>query len=234
MNNPGNDAQLKQQLLADGHGAFDAGDYTRALDYYHRAALLDNGDPAAWTGLGLCFSNLDFPREAWRSYLLALSIEPRNPDALWYASEFLFELEDLPLADLFLGHYLAVEQDADKLAEARQLRAEIHAEAEARGLSLGLDRGDEAAAVLESEGNAELGAQLEQQPADEAVEPELTADDVRLSDEELEAQALLGERFVPQLALRLSGFEGNCQHCALNIPQDAPYCYSCKMIHFYD
>jgi tetratricopeptide (TPR) repeat protein len=224
-------ADLKQQLMADGHEAFDAADYTRALEFYHRAALLDSSDGGVWTSIGLTFNNLEFPRETWRSYLLALQMDPRNADALWYAAEFLFEIEDLPLADLFLGHYLNVEADSEKQNEARQLRREIHAEAQARGVVLEQDRAQAAEEVLEGTPNAEL-----LQEGDEGSSPEVEQEEqeVQLSEEELEEIAMADGRFVAPLMLRLSGFEGRCDHCKLQIPFDAPYCWSCKMIHFYE
>ena len=226
-------ADLKQQLMSDGHAAFDAGDYARALDFYHRAALIDNTDSAVWTAIGLAFNNLEFPREAWRSYLLALQMDPRSPDALWHASEFLFEIEDLPLADLFLRHYLAAEQDAEKLEEARQLRHEIHTEAQARGVVLEQVRSAAAEEVLEGKSGAqvplgETGSMGHEQDDDDPEE------ELQLSEEELEEMALSGSRFIPPLSLRLSGFDGRCQHCSLQIPHDAPYCWSCRMIHFYE
>jgi tetratricopeptide (TPR) repeat protein len=226
------DTELKAQLLEGGHVSFDSGDYTRALDLYHRVSLLDKSDSAIWTSLGLTFNNLDFPREAWRSYLLALNLDPRNTDALWYAAEFLFQIEDLPLADLFLGHYLALEQDVDKVAEARELREEIHTEAKARGVTLEQARGEVAASMLEG-GDSAVSEQIGAETDAEDVPVEESAD-WQLSEDELEQMALQGGRFTPPLQLRLSGFEAGCQHCGLQIPFDAPYCWSCKMIHFYD
>lgn len=234
MDEAADNAALKQQLMADGHAAFDAGDYARALDFYHRVALLDHSDVAVWTSIGLTFSNLDFPREAWRSYLLAMQIDPRSADALWYASEFLFEIEDLPLADLFLGHYLTVEQDADKLQEARQLRDEIRAEGKVRGVDFGDARTEDAQFMLDNPEHAEIGEPPQDEQDPEELPANTESEDWRMSEEELEEAALDGRRFVPPLVLRLSGFEGICQHCKLQIPLDAPYCWSCKMIHFYD
>jgi tetratricopeptide (TPR) repeat protein len=227
------DQALKRQLIEVGDSAFDEGDYMRALDNYHRASLVDHGDAAVWTALGLTFNNLDFSREAWRSYLLALSVEPNRADALWYASEFLFQLEDLALADLFLSRYIEVEQDAERLQEARQLQQEIHAEAESRGIQLSADRADEAEALLENSDGSTVAEQIDAAGQAEE-EDEITMEDILLSDEELETEALAGERFIPPLSLKLNGFESTCSHCGLQIPADAPYCWSCRMIHFYE
>jgi hypothetical protein len=228
MDDTANNTELKEQLLADGHEAFDASDFMRALDFYHRAALLDANDIAVWTALGLTFSNLDFPREAWRSYLLALNIEPSNANALWYAAEFLYEVEDLSLADLFLGNYLMVEEDPEKQQEGRQLRDEIRAEGKARGISFDDTRSADAQHMLDNPDQPTLDD-----------EPELAgnataSEDWSMSEDELEEAALSDGRFTPPLSLRLLGSEGFCQHCKLQIPLDAPYCWSCKMIHFYE
>jgi tetratricopeptide (TPR) repeat protein len=229
MDQAANNTERKEQLIGDGHAAFDAGDFTRALDFYHRAALLDANDITVWTSLGLTFNNLDFPREAWRSYLLALNIEPSNANSLWYASEFLYEIEDLPLADLFLGHYLQVEEDPEKLDEARQLREEIRAEGKARGISFDDARSTDAQHMLD---NPDQPA-LDDEPGENEAEDTLS-EDWRMSEDELEQAALSGGRFTPPLSLRLLGSDGMCQHCKLQIPLDAPYCWSCKMIHFYE
>ena len=231
---PPTDPVLKQQLFDSGNASFDDGDYARALDSYHRITVLDPRDAAAWSALGLTLSNLDFPREAWRSYLLALNLAPSNPDTLWYATEFLFQIEDLALADLFLGRYLEVEQDAEKLGEARLMRSEIRAEAQSRGIELEAERGAEAETLLASETNRDA-FESDEAGADPELDVEDADDEVvsQLSDEELEELAVSG-RFIPPLVLSLRGFGANCRHCGAHIPADAPHCWSCKMIHFYE
>ncbi|MDQ3023038.1 MAG: hypothetical protein M3R04_01440 [bacterium] len=225
---------LKDQLYAEGHLAFDSDNFLRALDCYHRASLLDSSDAKVWVALGLTFSNLDFPREAWRSFLLALSLDKVNTNALWHAAEFLFEIEDLALADLFLGRYLALEVDEERLAEAHQLRKEMHFEAAARGITLPKGRGEQVEAMFDAVTNADVRAQIGSLDTEEHQADEMEEEEIQLSDEELEAQALGSTHFLPPLALRLSGFDGRCRHCSLQIPADAPFCWSCRIILFYD
>ena len=123
------DAQDKQaakdELLAKGDEAFDAEEFEKALDFYHRATVLDGQDVNAWNALGMTYYNLDFPREAWRSYKLALHVDPDNLDSLWYAAEFLFNMEDYLLAKAFLTRYIERETEPERLANAKSLLEDV-------------------------------------------------------------------------------------------------------------
>ncbi|MCC7478180.1 hypothetical protein IT575_06940 [bacterium] len=121
---PGAEQQEKLQWLAHGDSAFDREDYGRALECYHQASMLDKRDSKVWSNLGLCFSNLGYKREAWRSFKLALQVAEDDHMPLWYAGEFLCEMEDYPLATVLLSRYVQLESDPEYLAEARTLLEE--------------------------------------------------------------------------------------------------------------
>jgi tetratricopeptide (TPR) repeat protein len=225
--------ELKAQLLEAGHAAFDNEDFTAALEQYHRACLLDPNDAAVWTALGLTFSNLEFPREAWRSYLLALHFEPENRNALWYSAEFLASMGDLDLALMLLERYMGLEDDPERRTEAQELQTQLKQEAQDHGLNLDAGRRAAASDLLQGGSQAATGELLVHESEAE-TEGEAAPADIALSDEELEALALSGQTFIPPLTLTLSGFEAVCPHCSLHIPRDAPFCWSCRMIHFYD
>ncbi len=114
-------ATAKRELMAKGDKAFDAEDFEKALDYYHRVTVLDGQDSTAWNALGMTYYNLDFPREAWRSYKLSLQVDPENLETLWYAAEFLYNMEDFLLAKAFLNRYIEREIDPDRLGAAKSL-----------------------------------------------------------------------------------------------------------------
>ena len=42
------------------------------------------------------------------------------------------------------------------------------------------------------------------------------------------------ETFQAGLQLVLTGLQAKCANCSSSIPEDAPYCYSCRAPHFYD
>jgi tetratricopeptide (TPR) repeat protein len=63
--------------------------------------------------------------------------------------------------------------------------------------------------------------------ADEPAEGSADEEEVIWGDDEQEG-------FVADLSLQLTGFAGTCSNCSIQIPRDAPYCYSCKRPHFYN
>jgi tetratricopeptide (TPR) repeat protein len=211
----------KQDFIDRGNAAFDAEQYEAALEAYHSASLIDGQDAAVWSLLGLTYANLEFPREAWRSYLLSLHLSPDDMGTVWYAGEFLYTMGDLPLARVFLRRYLGLETDAEKRAEAEELLAAIEAE-------IGPEPED-------TENVDELVSQLEN-----AEQPPAVGTQVQAIDEgELESLAFTvadeGEPlpFEAVLSLKLTGFDSKCEGCSAAIPYDAPFCYICKLPHFY-
>ena len=136
--------------------------------------------------------------------------------------------QDFELARLVLARYIKLEEDEARREEARELLAEAN-----------LQLGDDAeAGVLESVDDADdmeeeevpQGFGLEDQAAEE---PGWDEEDDGLDEEELEADESEG-RFVASLNLELTGMKATCSQCAAAIPADAPYCYNCKMPHFYE
>lgn len=223
--------EAKRQLIEAGDAAFDAEDYERALDCYHRASVLDGHDAAVWSALALTYANLEFPREAWRSHKLALNADGDDPDVLWYAGEFLFNMEDYELARLVLSRYLQLEEDAARRAEARELVEEA-------ARQLGLDDAEGAGLNIEEGVPVEEEADEEELPEGFVVEGDAAEDE---DGEDLEDFALGGDLaeldedgFVAGLALRLTGLHARCGHCGAGLPEDAPYCYQCLTPHFYE
>jgi tetratricopeptide (TPR) repeat protein len=241
--------EAKLDLMARGDSAYDEGDFTLALDCYHRASVIDRHDPATWCALGMAYYNLDFNREAWRSYLLALHCDPKRPDSLWYSAEFLVGVGDMHLASTLLSTYLTVETDPERLAEARALLAET---LEAlKGSPLTAEQRAEVAEALnqlartpedaEQAAPAELDPEnLPRQSAEESEtenqDEDGQAGNEAAEDEEEEADEYyeVDGGFVATLSLQLSGMAGLCEHCKTSIPYDAPYCFSCLMPHFYE
>jgi len=222
--------QAKADLLAAGNEAFDAEKYERALECFHRASVIDGSDAEVWSSLGLTYANLDFPQEAWRSYKLALYNDPEHRDTLWYAGEFLFNMEDFELAKLLLERYIRVEGDESRREEAREILTEVN-------LQLGVDEDQstllesvEAADELEEDQEVPEGFVVDDEAGDEGVWEDEDAD---YDDEELSLEEGEGG-FIASLNLELTGMKATCSHCAAGLPQDAPYCYSCKMPHFYE
>jgi tetratricopeptide (TPR) repeat protein len=222
------EVEQKNHLLAAGDEAFDGEDYARALDCYHRASLLDGSDPVVWTSLGLAYANLDLLREAWRSYKLALIADGEALDTLWYAAEFLYNVEDFIVARPLLERYISLEEDAQRREEAKEMLAEAvrligdDDEIRDRPVFTGSDDPFERADVdvddLEGFG-------LD----DEDEEPDADNDDDYADDD----MAYDDEQFVAGLQLELTGMGGKCPQCQTSIPLDAPYCYSCRAPHIY-
>lgn len=225
------EAAQKRRLLAAGDEAFDAEDYSRAVDCYHRATILDGSDSRAWALLGLAFANLELNREAWRSYKLALVCDSEDLDTIWYAAEFLFNIEDFLLGKLLLERYVSRESDAEKLAEAAEMLAELRRlapdddEIRDRPRFTGSDdiedeSDDEELAGFEIEDD--LGGAAE----DEDEEFTDWQDDEYGEDAE--------DRFTASLQLELTGMAGRCGKCSTALPLDAPYCYNCLAPHLYE
>lgn len=222
------EAEQKNRLLAAGDEAFDDEDYARALDCYHRASLLDGSDPVVWTSLGLAYANLDLVREAWRSYKLALVADGEALDTLWYAAEFLYNVEDFVVARALLERYISLEEDLQRREEAKEMLAEAvrlignDDEIRARPVFTGsddpLDFTDSELDDLEGFGLDDEGDDLDADNDDDYSD-----DDVADSD----------EQFVAGLQLELTGMGSKCPQCHTAIPLDAPYCYSCRAPHIY-
>jgi len=224
--------QAKRELIEAGNAAFDDDDFQLALNQYHKASLIDGSDAGVWCSLGLTYSNMGFSREAWRSYKLALHADPEHVDSLWYAGEFLFNQEDFELALPLLLQYISLEKDEQRLAEARELVEEMRSLAGA----------DDTSAIdprllsgVDAEGN-ELDPDedpLEGFEYEDAVEAgDIEEDDIDFS-EEADFEDLPPGTFQAGLQLVLTGMHAKCANCNTSIPEDAPYCYSCKAPHFY-
>jgi tetratricopeptide (TPR) repeat protein len=225
----------KSKLIQAGHEAFDAEDFEKALDCYHRASLLDNSDPVVWNCLGLTYTNLDFHREAWRSYKLALKSDPENLDAVWYGGEFLFNVRDYALARLFLTRYLELETDEQKTEEAQELLDQVKAE-------LGEDDIKNEVPISADPDDELADVETELPEGFEVEDEELSTDEFDEEDDEWESNDEYGdsfdeedeEMFTASLHLQLTGMSAKCQNCGTSIPADAPYCFNCKAPHFYE
>lgn len=232
-------AQTKEQLLAAGNAAFDADDYERALEYYHRATVLDGSDAAAWNALAMTYYNMDFPREAWRSYKLALHADTDNLQTLWYAGEFLFNMEDYTLSKMLLSRYVELESDAERAAEARALIAEAEELLGEEGEPASPEAAQPASAGEDEEEPAEedlpegFGYEDEEDEGDSDDEDEDDYDEEESGEEE-DLVDDEGEVFVAGLGLQLTGTDAKCNSCGAGIPVDAPYCYRCFAPHFYE
>jgi tetratricopeptide (TPR) repeat protein len=219
------------ELLKLGDTAFDNEDFERALDYYHRVTVLDGQNAAAWAALAMTYYNMDFPREAWRSYKLALQADPENTATLWYAAEFLYNMEDYVLAKALLDRYVERETDADRLAEAKDMLVEAERELAARGADeSAVERRHGPADEEDEDEDDELPEGFEYEDEDKAddVGDEDFDDDLSDGFEDDEAS------FVATLTLQLTGYDAECDNCSTRIPLDAPYCYVCLAPHFYD
>ncbi len=237
----------KSRLDEKGNEALDRDDYKMALECFHKITILDGSDPNGWNMLGVCFSNLEFAREAWRSYMLALAADPESLDALWYAAEFLTTMEDFELARLMLSRYMEIEVDEERLAEAREELDEINRQ-------LGDRRTGTATITVSDEELDEMEIELEDDEpeipdgyavdddeaefpieysdeeddfVDPVVDEYIEDENTGLSDEEEEA-------FVASVTLQLTGIAMSCRNCGSALPADAPYCFSCKSICFYE
>lgn len=233
-------AQTKEQLMAAGNAAFDADDYERALEYYHQATVLDGADAAAWNALAMTYYNMDFPREAWRSYKLALRADAENLQTLWYAGEFLFNMEDYTLSKMLLSHYVELETDPERAAEARALIVEaeelLGEEGESGGSKPGLPAtgGEDEEEQDEEELPEGFGYEDEhdEDEGEDDGEAEDESDDEGYGEEE-DLEDDDAEVFVAGLGLQLTGTEAKCDSCGTGIPLDAPHCYRCLAPHFY-
>lgn len=222
--------EKKQRLLEAGHEAFDQENYTRALDCYHRASVIDGSDSAVWSALGMTYANVDLHREAWRSYKLALVCDPDNVDALWYAAEFLFNLEDFFLAKAILERYISLEEDQVRREEARELLSEVLRQ-------IGDDddirdrprfTGTEDPLEIDEDEDPLEGFEIED-------EQDFGGDDFAEEGSRLAVgDADDEEEFIASLRLELSGMQAKCGKCSTPLPLDAPYCYNCLAPHIYD
>ena len=222
------------ELLEAGHSAFDVEDYKLALQHYHEASLLNSAEPEVWSALGLTFTNLDFNREAWRSHKLALAADPDRADSLWYAAEFLFGMEDYELAAFLLERYVQVETDKERLEEGRSMLEECRAHiSEHRGelkLEAGADDDDDDDDEEDEEDLEGFG--YEDDDEDDFSEDEEDEDDdaeAGLLDDETEGELT----FVADMLVQLTGTAAKCSHCGMGIPEDAPFCFGCRAMHFY-
>ena len=227
------ESAARAELISTGDAAFDREDYERALECYHRASALDGSEPEIWAFLGLTYANLDFPREAWRSYKLALTVDPEHTDTLWYAAEFLANMEDYLLAKLLLERYILRETDTNQLSLARELLANVSQHAPA-GME---QRTAKASVAMEGEDEDDFDEDDSLEDSFENEDLVSDEDDGEFDDDELEASAdeldVEEEAFVASLSLQLTGMESRCSNCGASIPLDAPYCYSCNAIQFY-
>ena len=223
--------EKKQRLLAAGHEAFDDEDFSRALECYHRASLIDSSDAAVWSALGMAYANLDLVREAWRSYKLALASDETHLDTIWYAAEFLYNAEDFALARVLLERYISLEEDALRREEAREMLADALREIgddddiRERPRYAGSDDPEEDLSEAEDLEGFEVEGE---DPADGDWDEEDEDDYV---DAYFEESA--DDEFVASLQLELTGMAAKCSRCGTGIPLDAPYCYNCRAPHVY-
>lgn len=225
------EAAKRERLLAAGHEAFDGEDYARALDCYHRASVLDGSDAKVWGMVGLAYANLDLPREAWRSFKLALVCDPEDLDTQWYAAEFLYNIEDFVLARLLLERYVTRETDPARLEEAEEMLADV------RRVATDDDELRERPRFTGSDDPDDLGEEEELAGFDIEDEVESAAEDADPDYDELVANAHdeeTEEQFTASLQLELTGMASRCPKCAAALPLDAPYCYSCLAPHLYE
>jgi len=148
---------------------------------------------------------------------------------VWYAAEFLYNIEDYPLAKLLLERYLAMETDQEKIDEARELLREVLRE-------LGGEEPERPLAVPQPATEEEEPEEVDElEGFDVEDEDDLAEEDEEDLDEEEDDLAFEEEEgeFVPGLELRLTGMEATCAKCATPIPLDAPYCYNCHAPVFY-
>ena len=241
----------KARLEAKGSEALDEEDYKLALECFHKLTILDGADANSWNMLGVCFANLEFAREAWRSYMLAFAADPENVDALWYASEFLINMEDFDLARLMLSRYLELETDEERLEEAREELDQVNRQlgdkrAGVRDGAISIDEPDLDELEIDEDDVAEdIPDGFEVDGGDDDlityVEEEDDDDEFDVTDEEdFEDDDNTGmseeeeETFVASVTLQLTGVSMSCRNCGTALPTDAPYCYSCKSICFYE
>ncbi|MBN2083004.1 hypothetical protein JW859_12465 [bacterium] len=221
--------EKKRRLIEAGEEAFDAEDYMRALDCFHRASILDSSDGAVWCTLAMAYANLDMPREAWRSYKLALLADPDDGETLWYAAEFLFNIEDFSISRVFLERYIAMEGDVRKQSEAQELLKEVlrqigdDDEIRERPRYTGSDDPE----IFEDDDEEDLdGFELE----DEFGESDSDDEDL---DDLFDAPLDEDHEFQANLNLELTGMRSKCSKCSVALPLDAPYCYNCLAPHIY-
>jgi tetratricopeptide (TPR) repeat protein len=225
------EAAKRERLLAAGNQAFDDEDYARALDCYHRASVLDGSDARVWGMIGLAYANLELHREAWRSFKLALVCDPEEMDTQWYAAEFLYNIEDFFLARLLLERYVTRETDAERLAEAEEMLADV------RRLATDDDELRERPRFTGSDDPDDAGEEEELAGFDIEDEVEIPADDADPDYDELEDGEFgeeTDEQFTASLQLELTGMASRCLKCAAALPLDAPYCYNCLAPHLYE
>jgi tetratricopeptide (TPR) repeat protein len=220
----------KDELIEAGNDAFDAEAYQAAFECYHKASLIDSGDPEVWNALGMTYANLDYPREAWRSYRLALQADPENLNALWYSAEFLYNLEDFYRCHMILERYLQLEDEPDQRQEAEELLSEVSHLIGDEPPVAAVDGDDDAE---EAEGDVlPEGFEEDEAPARApASEDEEDDDDLLAEEDEDLAQS---EYFQANIRLRLNDLENRCRECGTTLPTDAPYCYACHAPCFYD
>jgi tetratricopeptide (TPR) repeat protein len=226
--------QKKTELMETGNEAFDADAFSAAFECYHKAALLDPSDPEVWNALGLAYANLDYIREAWRSYRIALLADPDNLNALWYSAEFLYNQEDFELCRILLQRYIALEEEPEALAEAEELLQEVtHLIGEDDSE---IDLPDGAADFdEENDGTEKLPAGFEEEGAEGPVVKPVEEDEEEEEDdiEEVFDDEEASNRFVAGVALQLGDLSGKCKQCGTALPADAPYCYACNAPVFY-
>ncbi|MEZ5338923.1 MAG: hypothetical protein R3F46_11750 [bacterium] len=241
----------KERLEEKGNEALDNDDYKLALECFHKITILDGADPNGWNMLGVCFSNLEFAKEAWRSYMLALAADPENLDALWYASEFLSSMEDFELARLMLSRYIELESDEERLEEAREELDEVNRQlGDRRSGTKTINTTDDELDEMEMP-HGEDGDEEEELPEGFAVDEDDEADysmDFSVAEDDFEDEAEESfddddntgmsdeeeETFVASVTLQLTGVALSCRNCGTALPADAPYCFSCKSICFYE
>jgi hypothetical protein len=149
-------------------------------------------------------------------------------------------MEDYELANFLLERYVQVEADRERLAEARSLQEECRAhinehQATLKLKSTGIDKEDDEAEEEEVEDDELEGFGYEEgeddefdEDEDEDYEDEPFPDDI----EGVESDAELS--FVADMTVVLTGLSGRCSKCGMMLPEDAPYCFGCGTVHFYD
>ena len=234
------ETENKARLLDKGNEALDRDDYKLALECFHKVTVIDGADAEGWNLLGVSFSNLDFSKEAWRSYMLALAVDPENVAALWYSAEFLITMEDFELARLMLSRYIELEDDEERLAEANEELAEVTRQLGDRStkkpsLDLSSDEETDGVASDDDQDEEDLPDGFAIDSDDDEFGSEEYEDEEDGYDENIDSMSEEEEeKFIASVTLQLTGMNAACGACSTPVPTDAPYCYSCKSICFYE
>jgi tetratricopeptide (TPR) repeat protein len=112
-------------LLAQARRLLEGGEAEAALDIFGRLATNDPNDTAALTGRGLCYFELENYAPAEASFVAALRLDPRQPDALLGLAETYRYQGKKREAISHYERYLARHPDGEDAEVARNALAEL-------------------------------------------------------------------------------------------------------------